>query len=459
MHTSTNLLTTVNRRTHAASKASASALCTGLFAFCCLSAQAADKYETYGALSLFGKNQWDSSCFPAGTLASVRLAMKDSPFFTPQNLSVVEGATSLRYGFEVGPGEDRFSAAAPVSPFAMEVWRTYPSIGAGTWDFVSLQKLSNGERLSDAIRWSSDRVANPCLPHRLSSAEVLAGDMQVSTVGSPFAVSEIRVQIKTTDANPAPRTSVALASEVVADERVDTGIDGPKTALLADANGIANFLVTPGTKAGIKRFIVKARSTSQRGSVSAMVTLAHAPAGAPVVNSVPIVEYRYDGGSGAPSRYLTSNAAVTRQLDSRDEANIFSRTGQVWRAFSEIDAAPGLAPVCQFFGRLTSAATVTHFFTANRQECESLRAVWGDSGSLGPGLKYEGVAFYAVAPDAQQRCPSPFPIVIARYFARAPSPHHYYLVINPLTQLPTFAPTANAVADGVAFCTDVATPN
>ena len=160
-----------------------------LLALCASPVQAADKYETYGTLSLFGKNQWGSSCFPAGTLASVRLAMKDSRFFTPQNLSVVEGATSLRYGFELGPGEDRFSAAAPVSPFALEVWRTYPSIGAGTWDFVSLQKLSNGERLSDAIRWSSDRVANPCLPHRLSSAEVLAGDMQVSTVGSPFAVS------------------------------------------------------------------------------------------------------------------------------------------------------------------------------------------------------------------------------------------------------------------------------
>lgn len=428
---------------------------TVLLAFCTITAQAADKYETYGALSFFGTNQWGSTCFPAGNLASVRLAMKDSPFFTPQKLSVVEGATSLRYAFELGPGEDRFSASAPVSPFALEAWRTYPSISAGIWDFVSIQKLSNGERLSDAIRWSSDRTTNPCPAYRLASVEVIAGDMQASAVNSAFVTPEIRVQIKLADANPSPRSSVALASTLITDEQFDTGIDGPKTALLTDASGVANFLVTPGTKVGIKRFIVKARSTSQTGAASAMVTLAHAPASAPVVNSVPIVEYSYDGGSGAPARYLTGTSGVTRQLDSRDEAKLFSRTGQVWRAFTDIAAAPGLAPVCQFFGRLNSASAVTHFFTANAQECASLRALWGDAGSAGLGLKYEGVAFYAVIPDAQQRCPSAFPIAIARYFSSSPAPFHQYLVVNSITQYPYVTPSGKL--DGVGFCTDVAT--
>ncbi len=224
-----------------------------------------------------------------------------------------------------------------------------------------------------------------------------------------------------------------------------------------DVNGNATFFVTPGTKVGIKRFIVNARSESQTNAASAMVTLAHAPVGAPVANSVLIVEYRYDGGLGATVRYLTRAAAVTRQLDPRDESKLFTRTGQVWRAFTDIAAAPGLAPVCQFFGRLTSAAAASHFFTANAQKCATLRALWGDAGSAGLGLKYEGVAFYAVVPDAQQRCPSAFPIAVARYFIASPAPYHLYLILNPKTGKPDAGVPFPAVSEGVAFCTDVAT--
>ena len=184
-----------------------------------------------------------------------------------------------------------------------------------------------------------------------------------------------------------------------------------------------------------------------------MVTLAHAPAGAPVVNSVPIVEYRYGLGTSIQPRFLTGSATVTRQLDSRDEANTFARTGQVWRAFTDINAAPGLAPVCQFFGRLTSATSVSHFFTANAQECATLRAVWGDAGSAGVGLKYEGVAFYAVVADAQQRCPVAFPIGVTRYFVPGASPYHVYQLDGGVDgrRFP------NSINEGVAFCTDVAT--
>ena len=221
-------------------------------------------------------------------------------------------------------------------------------------------------------------------------------------------------------------------------------------------NGSASFAVTPGTKVGVKRFIVKARSESQTNAASAMVTLAHAPVGAPVSNSVPIVEYYYGVGTNVQPRFLTGSAAVTRQLDSRDETNTFGRTGQVWRAFTDINAAPGLAPVCQFFGRLTSASTVSHFFTANAQECATLRALWGDSGGAGGaefGLKYEGVAFYAVVPDTQQRCPSAFPIRVTRYFVPGASPYHVYQLDGGRDG----RSFGNAVNDGVAFCTDVAT--
>ena len=387
----------------------------------------------------------------------MRLIAPNSYEYEPGNLSMIEGLNSLKFTFKIGPSSIEISPP-PALNLSLEAWRTYPSFGAGTWDFVSLQKLSNGERLSDAIRLTSNSALAACSGPRAEVAEVLVGDMQVSTVGTPFTTSTISVKVITSSPErPSVGASAALASQVIVDEALDTGIDGPKSATLADVNGNATFAITPGAKVGIKRFIVKARSESQTGAASAMVTLAHAPIGAPVANSVPIVEYRYDGGSGAPTRYLTGTATVTRQLDSRDEAKVFSRTGQVWRAFTDIAAAPGLAPVCQFFGRLTSAATVSHFYTANAQECAALRALWGDAGSAGLGLKYEGVAFYAVVPDAQRRCPSAFPIAIARYFTTYPAPYHLYQVVNTTTGRAEAGLPYLATLDGVAFCTDVAT--
>ena len=428
---------------------------TALLALCLLPAQAADKYQTYGALSFFGANQSRSSCFPPGGMASVRLAIRESYDYLPDNFAMVEGTNSVTFSFRVSKTEGSIFATRPaLRPQSLEAWRTYQTLGAGAFEFVSLQKLSNGERLSDAIRLSRRVDASACMSPRADFAEVLLGDLQVSTVGTPFGVPTISIKVSTRfPEQPSVAASVALASEVIVDEAVDTGIDGPKVATQADAVGTATFRVTAGTKVGIKRFIVKARNDGQTNAASAMVTLAHAPSGAPVVNSVPIVEYRYGVGTSIQPRFLTGSATVTRQLDSRDEANTFARTGQVWRAFTDINAAPGLSPVCQFFGRFTDASTVSHFFTANAQECATLRAVWGDAGSAGVGLKYEGVAFYAVVPDAQQRCTTAFPIGVTRHFVPGASPFHVYQLDGGVDgrRFP------NSINEGVAFCTDVAT--
>lgn len=427
-----------------------------LFAFCSCTTLAADKYPTYGSLSFFGQSQAIAPCLEPGRTASVRLAIPDSYDYTPINLVAFEATNSFRFAFGVSAlSGDNFPTRPALRPLSLEAWHTYPNIASGTWDFISIQKLSNGERLSDAIRWTTAQKAGSC--NGINAIDVLEGDLQVSAVGMPFLLPNIRVRASALPDIGSLGASVALASEVIVDESKDTGIDGPKTALLTDQSGVATLAVTPGSRPGIKRFIVKARNSASLNPVSAMVTLAHAPAGAPILNSVPIIEYSYDGGSGAKSRYLTSTTAVTRQLDSHDDSNLFQRTGQVWRAFTSANAAPGLTPVCQFFGRLTSAAIVTHFFTANPQECASLRTLWGDVGSSGAGLKFEGIAFYAVSPDAQQQCPFAFPIKIVRFFEPAPSPHHLYLVIDPLTGASSYRPSSAAISDGVAFCTDVAT--
>lgn len=449
MHTFIN---SVRRAFHDASAFVATTL---LFAFCSCTASAADKYPTYGALSVFGQSQSVAPCLEPGRMASVRLAIPDGYDYAPTNLSIIEASNSLRFVFSVSALEGTNFATRPaLRPESLEAWRTYPSIASGTRDFISIQKLSNGERLSDAIRWSTTQGLGGC--NSIGAIDVLDGDLQVSAVGMAFPTPSIRVRASSFPEVASVGASVALASEVIVDESSDTGIDGPKTAVLTDQLGMASFSVSPGLLAGIKRFIVKARNSASQNPVSAMVTLAHAPVGAPIVNSMPIVEYTYDAGSGARSRYLTGTAAITRQLDSRDHAKLFLRTGQVWRAFSSAQAAPGLSPVCQFFGWLTSATTVTHFFTGNPNECATLRALWGDAGSSGVGLKYEGVAFYAVSPDAQQRCPAAFPIKVARFFEPAPSPHHLYLVIDPLSGASSYRPSSAAISEGVAFCTDVA---
>lgn len=450
MHTLTKAREIMNSNATQFFSMTACAAISTLFA---LPASGADKYQTYGALSVFGANQSVPSCFPPGAMASVRLAIRDSYDYLPNGLSMLEGANSVRFSFAVSPTSgDNFATRPALRPLSLEAWRTFPSLGAGTWNFVSIQKLAAGERLSDAIRQTADTSIPGCASTTVAVAEVLSGDMQVSAVGSPFGLASVSVKVSTGFPETASTsTSTVLASQVIVDEALDTGIDGPKTALLTDSAGRVSFAVTPGTRAGIKRFIVKARHSYS--AASAMVTLAHAPAGAPVVNSVPIVEYSYDGGAGVPVRYLTGTAAVTRQLDSRDESKLFARTGQVWRAFTDIVAAPGLSPVCQFFGRLTSASAVSHFFTANVKECATLRTFWGDAGSAGLGLKYEGVAFYAVVPDAQQRCPTAFPIGVTRYFVPGASPFHVYQLDGGVDG----RSFPNSINEGVAFCTDVAT--
>ena len=328
----------------------------------------ADRFPTCGALAIFGKSQNYAARPNIGRLVSVRLSA-DNLVLIPKKLSMIEGTNLLKFAVNVVSASAFFAAGDPrLALLRLEAWRTYPNFSGGTWDFVSVQQFAGGERLSDATRWSANANASSCT--KIDAVEVIDGDLQVSTVGRPFLTSDIRVRTSTSPDTAVANASVALASEPFvfeSSEALDTGIDGPKTAALTDSFGSASFAVTPGTRPGIKRFIVRARGSSGTSVASAMLTLAHAPIGVPVVNSVPIVEHRYGASADAKARYLTGNAAITRQLDSRDEAKVFSRTGQVWRAFIDTNAAPGRAPVYQFFGRLKSEATVTHSFTANAQ--------------------------------------------------------------------------------------------
>jgi len=415
---------------------------------------AADKYATYGSLALFGRDVFTPGCLAANSLASVAFDIKGRRQIGPNLVSIADSPNHLTFTFGI-INTLEFSAAAPL--MSLQAWRTYPMIAAGVWDVNSVQQISNSVRLSDAIRFV---VPTPsCDNLGLRSVEIVDGDLQVSTVGQPFPISNVRAKVNALDARNTPvNVSVALASELVEFESADTGIDGPRTAFLTDTNGSVTLTITPGSKPGIKRFIVKARNlrTIEQGTASTMLTLAHVSAGAPTVASVPVVEYAYAGGTGANPRYLASTTAATQLLDTSDDPTIL-RTGQVWRAFTAPNAATGLAAVCQFFGRPGAGVAVTHFFTADAAECDLLSSMANVNPTSGVGLKYEGVAFYAVTPDAQQNCPSNFPIPIIRYFVASPSPHHQYLVADTVRGQPINAPAVGAVREKIVFCTDVAT--
>ena len=414
---------------------------------------AADKFATYGALSVFGSQQQSTTCFDSGTNASARLQIDRFRFLVPRLSSIRDLQLGVEFAFTVDPNGGEFSVYTPLPPIALEAWRSYPSLSAGVWDVVSIQKLEEGERLSDAIR-----LVVPPLQRckSLSRVDVVAGDMQMSGAGQAFATPAIRVKVTGLDGLPAAGASVALASEVILNEKTDTGIDGPRTALLTDALGMVDLPVTAGSRPGVKRFVVKARQQGHLGAVSAMVTVAHVAPSAPLEDTTLAVEYSYDGGAGGFARYLASAESVVRRLDSYD-SSVAQRTGQVWRVFTTPTAAPNLSPVCQFFGQPLGDGTVAHFFTANAAECALLRSTWGDLGTPGNGMKYEGIAFYAVAPDGNGVCPAEYAVPVVRYFVAQPSPYHLYVTTYPKIGRPMIPVPWNASEERVAFCTDVYT--
>jgi hypothetical protein len=414
---------------------------------CATHTAAADKFPTYGALSFFGSRQDTGGCFNPNSLASVRLAIPDTYFIAPTLLAINRIGNEDRFLFNL-TSVDEFSVARPLLPVALEAWQTYVSLAAGSYDFTSLQQLSDGTtRLSDAIKVTLP----PPNCTRLLGVEIIEGDLQTRVVGTGF--SPLRARVDGEDQQVAKNASVALVSQPIVFEPLDTGIDGPKRAEFTAADGTSAFAITPGTRTGVKRFIVKARHAGDSNAVSTMATVLHVAAGAPIGDSAPVVEYTYEGGNGTRPKFLASSATLTNLFDAREFGTI-RRTGQVWRAFSSQNAAPGLSPVCQFFGS-TASGSVTHFFTADANECASLRARAESSPGGTPRLNYEGIVFYAVAPQAG-RCPASFPIPIVRYFVPSPAPHHLYLVAKVTNGEPLMVPPSNTIKDGIAFCTDVA---
>ncbi|MGZ5047737.1 MAG: DUF1800 family protein [Usitatibacter sp.] len=88
--------------------------------------------------------------------------------------------------------------------------------------------------------------------------------------------------------------------------------------------------------------------------------------------------------------FLTADAGEIRAAESAG----WTRTGGRFGVFAHESDAPGLSPVCRFYDG-PGVNRHSHHYAADPAECDALKAA--------PGLKYEGIVFYAARP-ASGKC-------------------------------------------------------
>ena len=119
-----------------------------------------------------------------------------------------------------------------------------------------------------------------------------------------------------------------------------------------------------------------------------------------VPGAVPIVEYY----SVALDHYFMAAGPDEVALVDSGARGDWKRTGQTFNAWLRAaDASPMARPVCRFY----ASGPNSHFFTGDAKECEFLksleqtqRAEANARGQPFLGWAYEGIAFYAVIPEA-----------------------------------------------------------
>lgn len=135
----------------------------------------------------------------------------------------------------------------------------------------------------------------------------------------------------------------------------------------------------------------------------------------PKYATVEVTEY-YHGGFD--HYFVTGNPAEKVNLDSGETAG-WARTGFGFTAYASGSAAPGVSPVCRFYGR-PEAGLDSHFYSASPQECAEVVAKF-------PGAWiYESADVFEVAlPDATGRCGTSLAPVYRAFNGRADVNHRY----------------------------------
>ncbi len=139
--------------------------------------------------------------------------------------------------------------------------------------------------------------------------------------------------------------------------------------------------------------------------------------------------------------FVTSGAEEIANVDRGGAGAGWVRTGGEFGTFLRANDAPGLSPVCRFYGT-PGLGPNSHFYTPNATECELVKR--------DPGWTYEGTAFYIQEAQAGQ-CPAGTTQVLRSYndgAARNDSNHRY--TVDPTV----FAKSSSFgyFQEGVAMC-------
>lgn len=137
--------------------------------------------------------------------------------------------------------------------------------------------------------------------------------------------------------------------------------------------------------------------------------------------------------------FVTASAADVATIESGGAGPGWGRTGGQFGVFARADDAPGLVPVCRFYG----PGPNSHFYTSSTAECASLQAP-------GTGWLYEGIAFHVTRPTGSSCGPNETPVyrTYNNGFVRNDSNHRF-------TVDPTVYARAVAIGhsqEGVAMC-------
>jgi hypothetical protein len=148
--------------------------------------------------------------------------------------------------------------------------------------------------------------------------------------------------------------------------------------------------------------------------------------------------------------FMASGGGEIAALDAGQQGR-WKRTGQSFAAWPSASLAPPQAkPVCRFYAKGPNS----HFYTADPAECEQLkqieaaqRAQAGSGEFL--GWAFEGIAFYALLPQAGQ-CPGGTTPVYRSYNGRAlqNDSNHRFMVDSRMRSA-----MVGWIEEGVAFCT------
>jgi uncharacterized protein (DUF1800 family) len=121
------------------------------------------------------------------------------------------------------------------------------------------------------------------------------------------------------------------------------------------------------------------------------------------------------------------------------------RTGGQFATFSGPNEAPGLTPVCRFYGT-PGIGPNSHFYTASAVECAMVKT--------DPGWTYEGIAFYVPAPSGSQ-CPAGSTPVYRSYnngYLRNDSNHRFTVDATVFSKSSAFG----YAPEGIAMCAPLA---